>query len=403
MIYLICFDEISSNQVKRTAFTIYKITKSLYVNNLLSKVICLRYDKNLDIPASYILSIRDNILLRLLFKIFNILDRIFPPFNSRYYKEFIFDIYSSRFIEINKDKLIFCTRPLFPHIIKEAKKVGIRTCIRAAVAHPLLNFSLVKNEEVKYGMKSKGSYTNLKRAVRLSKAILETDWLMIAEPEHAKFVRKSYSNFINLNKIITFKSYFGVDKKSSNKKNHLPKKSNHPLSFLHISHINLIKGMPYLFESWRMFMQNQESESKLILVGRVDLNIKKIYRDFFYNLPNVEFRGFVKNLNSVYNNADVFLCPSISDAGPATILEALSEGLPVICSNNCGFSSLIKDGYNGFTYHFSDVNRLTEIMYWCSKNEDKIYKMGLNAKKSVENFSIENYVEGIVKKLKGLL
>ena len=92
MIYLICFGEISSDEEKSTPFMNYKIAKSLYVNKLLSKVICLQYDTNLDIPANYILSIKNNIPLRLLFKILSILDRIILPFNSRYYKEFIFDI-----------------------------------------------------------------------------------------------------------------------------------------------------------------------------------------------------------------------------------------------------------------------------------------------------------------------
>ncbi|MHA1395744.1 MAG: glycosyltransferase [Promethearchaeota archaeon] len=381
----------------------YRIAKSLYVNNLLNKVVCLQYEKTLDIPANRIISFKNNFPMRILFKIFNILDRLIPSFNSRYYKEFAFDIYSSKFINRNEDKLIFCTRPLFPYSLKKAKKLGIKTCIQASVLHPLFNFSLVKNEEIKYNLRSIGSYTNLKRAIRLSRAILETEWLMIHESDDKKFVSETYSNFVSPKKIIKIRSHYVFNKRLSNEESHLRKKSNSQILFIHVSHINLIKGLSYLFEAWEILMKNQECNCRLIIVGKVDLNIKKIFRKFFYNLPNVEFKGYLKNLDSIYKYADVFLSPSLSEAGPTTILEALSNGFPVICSNNCGFSSLIKDGYNGFTYHFNDVNRLAEIMYWCSKNGDKIYNMGLNAKKSIEKLSTENYINEIIGKLKGLM
>ncbi|MHA1381904.1 MAG: glycosyltransferase family 4 protein [Candidatus Helarchaeota archaeon] len=360
----------------------------------------MQYDKELDIPASYMISISNNFAMRILLKILNILDRFIPSFNSRYYKELLFDIYSSKFIDKNKDKIIFCTRPLFPYVLKKAKKLGIKTCIQASVLHPLFNFSLVKNEAIKYNLKSKDSYTNLKRAIRLSKAILETEWLMVHESSNKKFVSETYSNYVNPRKIIKIKSYYAVDKKLANEKYHFQKNSNTPISFIHISHINLIKGLSYLFEAWEMLMRNQKCDCKLILVGKVDINIKKIFRKFFYNLPNIEFKGYLKNLDSIYECADVFLCPSLSEAGPTTILEALSNGLPVICSNNCGFSSLIINGYNGFTYHFNDVNKLAEIIVWCSKNRNKIRDMGLNAKKSVENLSLEKYTNEVVKKLR---
>jgi glycosyltransferase involved in cell wall biosynthesis len=49
-----------------------------------------------------------------------------------------------------------------------------------------------------------------------------------------------------------------------------------------------------------------------------------------------------------YSAADIFLFPSEGDIWGLVVNEALSLGLPVICTDVIGASELVKDGWNGF-------------------------------------------------------
>jgi glycosyltransferase involved in cell wall biosynthesis len=53
------------------------------------------------------------------------------------------------------------------------------------------------------------------------------------------------------------------------------------------------------------------------------------------NAANVEFVGMVPHaeVNRYYDEADIFVLPSIRECGGAVVLEAMSRGLPVIATN----------------------------------------------------------------------
>ncbi len=63
------------------------------------------------------------------------------------------------------------------------------------------------------------------------------------------------------------------------------------------------------------------------------------------NLQNIEVTGFVPNLNDMYNSASVVVAPLRFGAGTQNkVLEAMSMGIPVVCTN-IGFEGLlIKNG-----------------------------------------------------------
>jgi len=401
LVSLIIFQGVSKDKNCSGPYANYQLARSLYVNNLLNKVICLYYDKDLDIPGDHFISILSIKRLKLIFKLLDIIRDLYPSFNPRHHKEILFDLYASRCIDKERDRLIFCIKPPFPITIKKAKKIGIKTCIQTDVAHPLFNFSLVKNEEVKQNLKTQTPYTNLKRALRLSSALNETDKLLIPGFGKRGFLLQSYADFIPSNKIISINSYFPLDKTFLNSSK-VPNNKKDSITFLHLSYMNLIKGMPYLLSAWDLLMRKYNIKGRLVLVGNMDRNVERLYKRYG-NTPNIEFRGFVKDLRTAYEAGDVFVSPSVSDAGPTTILEAMAMGLAVISSTNCGFSSLIEDGRNGFTYQFNDIERLSDIMYWCSQNPDKVAQMGVNARKDIERFSLQNYTEEIIEKIKEIL
>jgi glycosyltransferase involved in cell wall biosynthesis len=70
-----------------------------------------------------------------------------------------------------------------------------------------------------------------------------------------------------------------------------------------------------------------------------------------YNLSDIfHFREPRINILQEYQKADVFCLPSIFEGYPNVICEAMSCGLPVLCSNVCDNSNIVEDGKNGFLF-----------------------------------------------------
>jgi glycosyltransferase involved in cell wall biosynthesis len=157
-----------------------------------------------------------------------------------------------------------------------------------------------------------------------------------------------------------------------------------PFHVLHVSHMSVIKGVQYLLAAWEGV--RQQIDGKLQLVGRVDRDIRKILGR--YSNQGIELVGQTNQVARYYQHASVFVSPSISDAGPLTVLEAMACGTPVIVSDHCGFSELVEEGKNGFVYPYSDTARLSELLLWCYRNRRDLDAMRPAALGTAESFSL---------------
>lgn len=83
--------------------------------------------------------------------------------------------------------------------------------------------------------------------------------------------------------------------------------------------------------------------------------------------------------------------PSLSDAFALSVMEGMSVGLPVICTENTGISDLIENGKNGFIVKTASVDDLKEKIEWFIKNSHLISEMGYYARKTAEKYTWERY------------
>jgi glycosyltransferase involved in cell wall biosynthesis len=102
----------------------------------------------------------------------------------------------------------------------------------------------------------------------------------------------------------------------------------------------------------------------------------------------------------VLNKADVFVLSSLYEAMPMTILEAMANKVPVICTNVGGISQFISEQEAWFA-RSDDIaslsKRLVEIREDNNSREQKVNK----AYKLVrENYGIDNMVNQYMKKYK---
>ncbi len=96
----------------------------------------------------------------------------------------------------------------------------------------------------------------------------------------------------------------------------------------------------------------------------------------------VQFEGVVSNSREFLRRSDCFLSTSRWEGMPLAILEALSEGCPVLASQVVGNSDIITPGYNGYLYDLSQVQDAAERLWFLSQNPEIREKISKNAYES---------------------
>ena len=97
-----------------------------------------------------------------------------------------------------------------------------------------------------------------------------------------------------------------------------------------------------------------------------------------YNLNN-EFtiHSACTDIEEKYRNSDVFCLPSIYEGFPNVLCEAMSCGLPVLCSNVCDNPMIVENNKNGLLFNPLDVDDIA----------DKIIKFIFTIKKFTKSFA----------------
>lgn len=113
------------------------------------------------------------------------------------------------------------------------------------------------------------------------------------------------------------------------------------------------------------------------------------------SLSNIfSFHEESQNIKDVYHDSDVFCLPSIYEGFPNVICEAMSCGLPILCSDICDNSRIIENGRNGYLFNpFSPIDIANKIEIFLLLDDISKKNMGkLSRKLAIERFSKEQFV-----------
>ena len=131
--------------------------------------------------------------------------------------------------------------------------------------------------------------------------------------------------------------------------------------FLLLARLTEEKGVHYLIEAYK----NLKTEKKLVIVGGSSDTDEYVARlkAMAGDDPNILFTGFVsgRTLEELYSNAYVYILPSNVEGMPLSLLEALSYGNAVICSDIPENTDVIGDC--GIPFRKGDVRDLTEKLH----------------------------------------
>ncbi|MCX6776557.1 MAG: glycosyltransferase [Candidatus Micrarchaeota archaeon] len=96
----------------------------------------------------------------------------------------------------------------------------------------------------------------------------------------------------------------------------------------------------------------------------------------------------------VYAAADVFAIPSKFETQGIVVQEAMASGKPVVGADYLALKEIIRENYNGYKFDSDDPDECAEKIIKALKSGEEIKK---NARKSAEEFSIENCATRLVK------
>lgn len=96
--------------------------------------------------------------------------------------------------------------------------------------------------------------------------------------------------------------------------------------------------------------------------------------------------GFVDDsfLHNLFENARVFVMPSLQEGLCNAVVEALSHSLPVVATRCGGVEDSITDGENGFLVNINDVETMAEKLRWLCDDDLLWQKLSSGAARHVE-------------------
>ncbi len=165
--------------------------------------------------------------------------------------------------------------------------------------------------------------------------------------------------------------------------------------FLWVGRFDMRKQVPLLIEAFKR-AHALRSGSVLVLVGS---GITKPYSQFKAGALKdraIHFTGSVpiRDLPGYYQQSDIFCSiPSGSESFGIVLLEAMSSGLPVICSEIDGYREIVENGFEGILVPPKDVEKIASAMVSLIDNPDLRKKMGERGRAKALRYDWQNIAE----------
>jgi N-acetyl-alpha-D-glucosaminyl L-malate synthase BshA len=146
------------------------------------------------------------------------------------------------------------------------------------------------------------------------------------------------------------------------------------------------KGVDILIEAFKD-IKKKFNDISLFIVGdgpereRLGTLVERL------GVGNVEFRGYVADLDPVFTAKSVFVLPSRQEGFGIALLEAMARGVPVVGSKTGGIPEIIRDGKNGFLFTAGNPTSLADAVIKIFEKEDERAKLIKGGLETVKNFT----------------
>jgi len=272
--------------------------------------------------------------------------------------------------------------------LRAAREAGSVTVVERASAHPVVQREIVETEFEKHGVDEQ--FIDDRTFRRAMAEIEEADAITVpSDFVYETFLDRGFSP----EKLV--KIPYGVDIDRFEPK--IPSETS-DLTAVFVGQVSIRKGVQYLLPAWRQ----ADVEGTLKLAG----DVRGVASDIvapFRDVPDIEFLGFVDDVERVFREADVFVFPSIEDGFGLVILEAMATATPVITTSRVGASELVIDGESGFVVEPADVDSVADHLETLAADPERRRAMGELARETAETYTWTRYGDALAAAYRSLL
>ena len=111
---------------------------------------------------------------------------------------------------------------------------------------------------------------------------------------------------------------------------------------------------------------------------------------------NVNLHGNVDHPVEFLKRAKIYLHTAIYEPFGLVLLEAMSAGLPIVCTDAGGNRDIIEHGKNGYIFQERHTEVLANQIIELLENEPKRQEIGQYAQDFAKNYDIKNYVDRLL-------
>ena len=169
-------------------------------------------------------------------------------------------------------------------------------------------------------------------------------------------------------------------------------------NYLFVGRLISDKGIYELINAFEFFNKKFKKKTKLTLAVFIDEdNETSIHFNYLKKKlanTNITLKRNVKNVRNLLKSHGCLILPSYSEGMSKSIMEAISSGRPIICSNISGCREMVINNFNGFLVKPKSTSSIYQALkkFQNLKFEDKI-KFGKNSRYLAEkNRFDEKYV-----------
>jgi glycosyltransferase involved in cell wall biosynthesis len=163
-----------------------------------------------------------------------------------------------------------------------------------------------------------------------------------------------------------------------------------PMKALYVGQKVARKGLRMLLRVWQ---QLQPANARLVLAGGHvrDESVLQGFEQLYTETPRIG----TGNLVRLFQDADVFVLPSLAEGFGHVYLEALACGVPIICTENTGGADIIRHGESGWILPAGDPAALADCLSWAFSHRRQVREMREAARAVAEKYSWDRFREEI--------
>lgn len=159
-----------------------------------------------------------------------------------------------------------------------------------------------------------------------------------------------------------------------------------------VGRLHPVKGYDLLIQALAK-LQNKDVVLKIAGDGPELNHLKSLAREFSVE-DRVEFVGFKQDVYKFLNTIDIYVQPSLSEGFGLSVVEAMSQGLPVVVTPAGSLTEIVKDGITGVVSKDLWPENIAIAIEKLLRDKKLAENLGKNAKEFVNNnFSIKKWVD----------